>query len=162
MYIHEITCIPKIGKTYSKKVSVSSVKIKRSWCDIQNIRKVNKRFNLQWNDIVINYCNPHPPHPHPKNSVKKHDRFHRQLFPFFRREMHDWSFKSALLQVGPCFPITHRIWSRAAACILTEQGHLRSPSWNEIWNRWGFPSSLGIVGRFRQTLFLGPNPKTIG
>lgn len=144
MYIHEITCISKIGKTYNKKVSVSSVKIKRSWCDIQN-------------DIVINYCNPHP-----KNSVKKHDRFHRQLFPFFRREMHDWSFKSALRQVVPCFPITHRIWSRAAACILTEQGHLRSPSWNEIWNRWGFPSSLGIVERFRQTLFLGPNPNTIG
>lgn len=47
MYIHEITCISKIGKTYNKKVSVSSVKIKRSWCDIQNIRKVNKRFNLQ-------------------------------------------------------------------------------------------------------------------
>lgn len=156
MYIHEITCIPKIGKTYSKKVSVSSVKIKRAWCDIQNIRKVNKRFNFQCTTAT-----PTPPPP-PKNSVKNHDCFHRQLFPFFRREMHDWSFKSALLQSVPCFPITHRIWSRAAACILTEQGHLRSPSWNEIWNRWGFPSSLGIVERFRQTLFLGPNPNTIG
>lgn len=157
MYIHEITCISKIGKTYNKKVSVSSVKIKRSWCDIQNIRKVNKRFNLQCTTAT-----PTPPHPHPKNSVKSMIVFIVNCFHFFRREMHDWSFKSALRQVVPCFPITHRIWSRAAACILTEQGHLRSPSWNEIWNRWGFPSSLGIVERFRQTLFLGPNPNTIG
>lgn len=160
MYIHEITCIPKIGKTYSKKVSVSSVKIKRSWCDIQNIRKVNKRFNLQCTTATPT---PPPPTPTPRIVLKAWS-FSSSTVSIFSKgnAWKDWSFKSALLQVVPCFPITHRIWSRAAACILTEQGHLRSPSWNEIWNRWGFPSSLGIVERFRQTLFLGPNPNTIG
>lgn len=83
MYIHEITCIPKIGKTYSKKVSVSSVKIKRSWCDIQNIRKVNKRFNLQWNDIFINYCNPPPPTPTPRIVLKSMIVFIVNCFHFF-------------------------------------------------------------------------------
>lgn len=79
MYIHEITCISKIGKTYNKKVSVSSVKIKRSWCDFQNIRKVNKRFNLQCTTATPTP----PPHPHPKNSVKSMIVFIVNCFHFF-------------------------------------------------------------------------------
>lgn len=78
MYIHEITCIPKIGKTYSKKVSVSSVKIKRAWCDIQNIRKVNKRFNLQCTTAT-----PTPPPPTPRIVLKSMIVFIVICFHFF-------------------------------------------------------------------------------